>query len=164
MLPSDSLVLLVDWLVTVWFASAVVQLGALGLEEPVGWRGLAKVPVYGVEQLHGLLVGPDGVDDEGEQGQAREEEDALGQGHVGVELLPVRGAHVAHVVGEHHAAVEHVDHHPLVGPPEEGLCPAGLETLDTDKGQVRERERERERTGDRFRGRETDRESERLTK
>lgn len=38
-----------------------------------------------------------------------------------------------HVVGEHHATVEHVDHHPLVGSPKEGAGPAGLQGREEDE-------------------------------
>lgn len=82
---------------------------------------VAKVPVDWMEQLHGLLVRPDGVDDQREQSQAAEEEHTLGQGHVGGELAPVGEGDPPHVVGEHHAAVEGVDHRPLVGLPEQGV-------------------------------------------
>lgn len=91
-------------------------------------RLVAEVPVHGVEQLHGFLVRPDGVDDECEQSEASEKEQELRQGHVGEELSPVRKGYPPHVVGEHHATVEHVDHHPLVGSPDEGLRPASLST------------------------------------
>ena len=93
----------------------------------IGRRLVAEVPVDRVEELHGLLVRPDGVDDHCEQGQAGVEEDALGQSHVHVHLPPVTPANPPHVVREHHAAVEHVDHHPLVGLPEERPRPASLE-------------------------------------
>lgn len=88
---------------------------------------VAEVPVHRVEQLHGLLVRPDGVDDEREQREAAEEEHKLGQSHVGGELAPVGEGDPPHVVGEHHPAVEGVDHHPLVGLPKPGVCPASLE-------------------------------------
>lgn len=88
---------------------------------------VAKVPVHWIEQLHGLLVRPDGVDDEREQSEAAEEEHALNQSHVGAELAPVGDGDPPHVVGEHHPAVESVDHHPLVGLPKQGVCPASLE-------------------------------------
>lgn len=98
-------------------------------------------------------MGPDGVDDNSEQRQAREEEQPLGQGHVGVELRPVGPGYPTHVVGEHHAAVEHVDHHPLVSFPEQGPCPASLGQARTDEeknkrwkeagcGEEREREKD----------------------
>lgn len=93
----------------------------------VGQWLVAEVPVDRVEELHGLLVCPDGVDEPCEQGQASVEEDSLGQSHVHVHLPPVAPAHPPHVVGKHHAAVEHVDHHPLVGLPEEGPRPARLD-------------------------------------
>lgn len=73
-------------------------------------RGRGKVPVHGVQQLHGLLVSPDGVDDHGEEGEPREEEDPREQGVAGVDGPPVAPGHPPHVVGEDHAAVEHVDH------------------------------------------------------
>lgn len=69
---------------------------------------------------------PDGVDEKGEQSQAGEEEQKLGQGHMGAELCPVGEGDKPHVVGEDHATVEGVDHHPLVGLPEQGACPASL--------------------------------------
>lgn len=87
---------------------------------------VVKVPVHGVEQLHGFLVSPDRVHAEREQRQAGEEEEARGQGHARTELSPVAPGKPPHVVGEDHAAVEHVDHHPLVGLPKETLGPAGL--------------------------------------
>lgn len=93
----------------------------------VHWYGLvAKVPVHWIEQLHGLLVRPHRVDDQREQSQAGEEEQTLGQSHVGAELAPVGEGDPPHVVGEHHPAVEGVDHHPLVGLPQAGVCPASL--------------------------------------
>lgn len=39
---------------------------------------VSKVPINRVEQLHGLLVRPNRVDDQREQSQAGEEEQALG--------------------------------------------------------------------------------------
>lgn len=88
---------------------------------------VAKVPIDWIEQLHGLLVRPDWVDDQREQSQAGEEEHTLGQSHVGAELTPVGEDDPPHIVGEHHPAVEGVDHHPLVGLPKQGVRPASLE-------------------------------------
>lgn len=84
-----------------------------------GGRLVAEVPVNRVEQLHGLLVGPDGVDEDGEECEAGEEDQALREHHMPVNGVPVAPAHPPHVVGQHHAAVKHVDHHPLVGLPED---------------------------------------------
>lgn len=100
----------------------------------VDWNRLvAKVPVHRFEQLHGLLVRPDGVDDNREQSEASEEEQALGESHKGIELTPMGERYPPHVVGEHHATVEHVDHHPLVGFPDPGVRPAGLEERETQQ-------------------------------
>ena len=92
----------------------------------LGRRLVSKVPVHGIQQLHGLLVRPQGVEDKREQSEANEEVEAQGQGHMRVEPFPVGEDYIPHVVAEHHAAVERVDHHPLVGSPEQGACPAGL--------------------------------------
>lgn len=43
-----------------------------------------------------------------------------------VDLCPVAETHPPQVVGEHHATVEHVDHHPLVGSPKQGAGAASL--------------------------------------
>lgn len=43
-----------------------------------GCRFVSKVPIHRVEQLHGLFVRPDGVDDKCEQSQAGEEKQDLG--------------------------------------------------------------------------------------
>lgn len=91
-----------------------------------GDRLIAKVPVHRVEKLHGLLVRPDGVDDECEQSQASEEEHTLWQDNMSGDFSPVCAAKIPHVVGEHHATVKHVDHHPLVGFPKQGAGPASL--------------------------------------
>lgn len=88
---------------------------------------VAEIPVHRVEELHGLLVGPYGVDEDRDEGQASEEEQALGQGHIEVELLPLAPGYPPHVVGQHHPAVEHVDHHPLVGLPKVALGPTRLQ-------------------------------------
>lgn len=69
---------------------------------------------------------PDGVDDKREQCEASEEEHTLGQGHVGADLSPVCETYPPQEVGDHHATVECVDHHPLVCPPKQGARPAGL--------------------------------------
>lgn len=87
---------------------------------------VSKVPIHRVEQLHGLLVCPDGVDEKREQSQTGKEEQELRQGHMGAELSPVGQTYPPHVVREHHATVEHVDHHPLVGSPKQAVGPAGL--------------------------------------
>lgn len=87
---------------------------------------IAKVPVYRVEKLHSLLVCPDGVDDECEQSQASEEEHTVWQDNMGADFSPVCAAKIPHVVGKHHATVKHVDHHPLVGFPKQGVRPASL--------------------------------------
>lgn len=89
-------------------------------------RLVSKVPVHRIKQLHGLLVRPQGVEDKGEQSEANEEVQAQGQGHMGVEPFPVAEEYIPHVVAEHHATVERVDHHPLVGSPKQGACPASL--------------------------------------
>lgn len=88
---------------------------------------VAKVPIHRIKQLHGLLVRPDGVDDQREQSEASEEEHKLGQGHMGADFSPVGESYPPDVVGEHHPTVEGVDHDPLVGSPKQGACPAGLE-------------------------------------
>lgn len=87
---------------------------------------VAKVPIHRIKQLHGLLVRPDGVDDQREQSEASEEEHKLGQSHVGADFSPVGEGYPPHVVGEYHPTVEGVNHHPLVGSPKQGVCPAGL--------------------------------------
>ena len=100
--------------------------GPLPRHGAVGRGLVAEVPVHGVQQLHGLLVSPDGVQHHGEEGEARVEKGARDEGVDGVDGRPVAPGDPPHVVGEHHAAVEHVDHHPLVGPPEHAAGPAGL--------------------------------------
>lgn len=69
---------------------------------------------------------PDRVDDQSEQSKACEEEDTLGKGHMNAKLCPVGEANPPHVVGEHHATVKGMDHHPLVSSPEQGVGPTGL--------------------------------------
>lgn len=85
-----------------------------------------EVPVRGVEQLMRLLVSPIGVDDECEEGQPHHEECQVWQEEAAGQEVPVAQAHPPHVVGENHAAVEQVDHHPLVQPPEQRVRVAGL--------------------------------------
>lgn len=89
----------------------------------VRWR---EVPVHGAEQLLGLLVGPVGVEDKCEQAQPRQEEREVGPVQAACQAVPVPEAHPPHVVGQDHAAVEHVDHQPLVQLPQQGVGPAGL--------------------------------------
>lgn len=48
----------------------------------LGWRLVTEVPVYRVEELHGLLVRPHGVDDEREERQADEEDEEIQQRNV----------------------------------------------------------------------------------
>ena len=45
---------------------------------------------------------------------------------MGSEVAPVGKSHPPHVICEHHATVESVDHHPLVGSPKQGASPASL--------------------------------------
>lgn len=92
----------------------------------LGRRLVAEIPVDGVEELHGLLVHPHGVDDECEKRQAHEEDEELRQRDVQTQFGPVTPTHPPHVVHQHHAAVKHVDHQPLIHSPQEGTGPAGL--------------------------------------
>lgn len=69
---------------------------------------------------------PDGVDDKCKQSKTCEEEHPRGKGHMDVKLCPVGEANPPHVVGDHHATVEGMDHHPLVSLPEQSASPAGL--------------------------------------
>lgn len=94
---------------------------------------VAEVPVHRVQQLHGLLVCPNGVNEDGEEGEAEEEDESLRQRNVNAHFSPVAPAHPPHVVGQHHPAVEHVDHEPLVSLPEQGPSPTSLQ-----EGQMRE--------------------------
>lgn len=91
-----------------------------------GFR-LCKVPVDWSEELLGLLVGPVWVQEQREQSQPNEEQGEMWQVQAADQSVPVPEAHPPHVVGEDHAAVEHVDHQPLVGLPEQRLRPAGLQ-------------------------------------
>lgn len=91
------------------------------LPAALGIGRLRKVPVHRVEKLLGLFVCPIGVNDECEQGQPTEEECEVRQVEAVDEGAPVLEAHPPHVVGEDHAAVEHVDHQPLVDLPEQGV-------------------------------------------
>lgn len=89
-------------------------------------RFIVKVPVHRIKKLQGFLVRPNGVEEEGEQEEAYEEQQSLNQWDVGVHLLPMIPTHPPHVVGHNHTAVEHVNHHPLVSFPEESLRTARL--------------------------------------
>lgn len=98
---------------------------------------VAEVPVNGVEELHGLLVQPQGVHDEREERQAHEEDEELRKRNGQIQTRPVTPTHPPHVVRQHHAAVEHVDHYPLIPSPQQSTRPTGL------RGGVRERARVR---------------------
>lgn len=116
-----------DITITFWYFSAGVGFDRNVLHGTIYrcWL-VAKVPVHWIKQLHGLLVRPDRVDDKCKQSEASEEEHKLWHGHVGGELSPVSQDYPPHVIGEHHAAVERMDHHPLVGSPKESARPASL--------------------------------------
>lgn len=92
----------------------------------LGCRLAAEVPVDGVEELHGLLVQPQGVDDEREERQADEEDEELRKRNVHKQFGPVTPTHPPHVVHQHHAAVEHVDHQPLIRSPQQSTTPTSL--------------------------------------
>lgn len=72
---------------------------------------------------------PDGVDDKRKKGEPSEEDHTLGQGYVSAELCPVGEGYPPHVIGEHHAAVECMDHHPLISSPKQGARPASLSSM-----------------------------------
>lgn len=80
-----------------------------------------------MKKLHCFLVCPNGVKNKCKQNKTSEEEYSLGQGDMGVELVPVSAAEVPHVVAQHHSTVKHVDHHPLVCSPEQGAGIASLQ-------------------------------------
>lgn len=78
---------------------------------------------------------PDGVDDKRQKGESSEEDRKQGPGYVSAELCPVREGHPPHVIGEHHAAVECMDHHPLVSSPKQGAHPASLSSMKRKDGE-----------------------------
>lgn len=78
---------------------------------------------------------PDGVDDKRKKDESREEDHTLGQGDVSAELCPVGEGYPPHVIGEHHATVECMDHHPLISSPKQGMRPASLSSMRRKDGE-----------------------------